>query len=108
MGVVKTIRIYGAHRACRRASLAVLSLLLSLLAAGLPGLPDPVRVALVALGYGSFVLLLRSALLCWRRDWEGLWRADLDRRPVSPVARFPGSGIEGPQPLSNVVLFRVE
>ena len=99
MGAVKTIRIYGAQRACRRASLAVLALLLSLLAAGLPGLPDPVRVALVALGYVSFVLLVRSAFLCWRRDWEDLWRADVDCRPVSPVARFPGSGIGRRQPV---------
>jgi hypothetical protein len=90
---VKPIRIYGARRACRRAGLAVLALLLSFLAAGLPGLPDPLCVALVALGYVSFVLLVRSALLCWRRDWEDLWRADRDCRPASPVARYDRTAV---------------
>lgn len=89
---METRRIYGASRARPRAILAILALLLGLLAAGLPGLSYAVRVAIVALGYVSFVLLVRSALLRWRRDWSSLWRADLDFRPVPPVVPFSKRG----------------
>ncbi len=60
--------------------LAVLALVLCELAAGLPGLPASVGLGLAILGYFSFVLLFRWALLSWRRDWEDLWRENLDCR----------------------------
>jgi hypothetical protein len=85
-------RTFGARRALSRALLAVLGLLVFEVAAGLPGLSRSALVVLAIFGYVSFVLLARWALLPWRREWENLWRTNVDRRTVSPFASFSKPG----------------
>lgn len=63
-----------------------------MLLSSLPGLPEPLRVALALIGYVSLVLLLSCTLRAWRSDWSELSsppKTDHPRRIAGSSDRAP-------------------
>jgi hypothetical protein len=65
--------------------LAVLALIGLGILAALPEIGPALRIVFAALGYVCFVVLLRAAMLRWRRDWDVAWIGGEKGRPKARV-----------------------
>lgn len=82
---MKRLRASNRHVGAAIGMLGVLALIGFGILAALPGTGAALRIVFAVLGYVSFVVFFRAAMLRWRRDWDVLWSGEERNRPGARV-----------------------